>query len=271
MDIVQFTQNKFPFLAINEEISNMLKNSVTSKMKNPLNNYERLELLGDSALYYTFINYCYTQKPYSKMFSIEYGETICTRLRIKYLSTKYLSRICKLIGLDKFLNIAYNELKTRDQLEEDILEAWLGACSLFLSHEVFKQFIFELFDLLNLDLSFESCFDIKTRLNDLASILNCKFINKGTCFVEERQKFYSQMTILPTYENLIGIGFGDNIAQSENEAANHLFKLIKSQIPNFEYYYKNTKNWKKWNKFFKEYSLKRKNNHVSDIIKRKKL
>ena len=255
-NIILFTQHQLNIKIVRQCDINILWDSITTKKKNETRNYERLELLGDAYLYGCFVKYCFTQQPYCKMFSLVYGETICTRLRIKYLSTRYLADICRKIGLNKCLQQSANEINPQIQIEEDILEAWIGALTLLITPNALECYVFQLFDMLNLDLSFESCFDIKTRLNDFASALKCKYVNRGTHFVEERQQYCTEIFFSGSqYNNLNGIGFGDTVLIAEQEAAKNLFSILSTHVKDYQEVYRKTKNWKNWHTFYEQYTL----------------
>jgi dsRNA-specific ribonuclease len=165
---------------------NYNKFAVVSEPDGLCHDYQTLELLGDKALQYTFTRYLYTSE---KMKHVEIlkrkgGENISTRLVIKYLSRKYLSRICAKIGLEKMI-MSWRENLSVEELQEDVFEAWIGACSIVFTAEKLQEFLFGIYDDMNLDLSYESLVDVKTRLNDLAASLYKRLIKHDIMIIED--------------------------------------------------------------------------------------
>jgi len=268
MNILSFTINFFSKKTCTPEEILLLECSVTTEKRNEKDNYERLELLGDKLLQTYFVTYCFTTPPYNKMFSLKYGENICTRLNIKYLSTQYIVKMCNSIDLQKYIKMSPNETKSFEQIQEDVFEAWIGACSFIFDHNELKSVLFNIFNNLKIDLSFESCFDVKTRMNDFASIINTKFINLGTKYVENTDEYHTQV-YLTKYPTIFGNGYSKFQRESENLASQDLFQKIKKVCPNFEDMYKKTKNYQNWIKFKQNFiTCENKNLFLKKKIKR---
>ena len=101
--------------------------------------YGRLEYLGDAVMHCALAEYLFDR------YKTE-DEGFLTRLRIKFENNEMLSKLSKIIGLDKYAVIARNIEQSNGRKEyvgltEDIFEAFIGALSLEVSYEKCKEFI----------------------------------------------------------------------------------------------------------------------------------
>lgn len=101
--------------------------------------YGRLEYLGDCAIHYSLGKYLFTR------YDLE-DEGFLTKLRTKLEKDETLSKLSKILGLQKYAIIARNIEQAGGRLlnvhlTEDIFEAFIGALSLELSFEKLDKFI----------------------------------------------------------------------------------------------------------------------------------
>jgi dsRNA-specific ribonuclease len=81
--------------------------------------YERLEFLGDSVLHLILAEYLYNR------YNTE-DQGFLTRLRTKIENSESLVHIAKIVGLNRFIEMAHN-VKINNHIIEDIVEAFIGA------------------------------------------------------------------------------------------------------------------------------------------------
>ena len=110
--------------------------------------YERLEFLGDTVFKLILSNYIFDR--YDKM-----NEGFMTKLKIKIENRKSLSKMNKIIGLNKFIemsqNLKVNNGKNNDKILEDSFESFICAIYLDLGFDLCKSFIYSL---LNSEINF---------------------------------------------------------------------------------------------------------------------
>lgn len=101
--------------------------------------YGRLEYLGDCAIHYVLGKYLFTRYEFE-------DEGFLTKLRTKLEKDETLSKLSKILGLQKYAIIARNIEQAGGRmhnvhLTEDIFEAFIGALSLELPFEKLDKFI----------------------------------------------------------------------------------------------------------------------------------
>ena len=101
--------------------------------------YGRLEFLGDCAIHYALGKYLFTRYEFE-------DEGFLTKLRTKLEKDETLSKLAKVLGLEKYAIIArnieqINGRETNIHLTEDIFEAFIGALSLELPFDKLEKFI----------------------------------------------------------------------------------------------------------------------------------
>lgn len=101
--------------------------------------YGRLEYLGDCAIHYILGKYLFTRYEIEK-------EGFLTKLRTKLEKDETLSKLSKILGLQKYAIVARNieqanGRETNVHLTEDIFEAFIGALSLEVSFEELDRFV----------------------------------------------------------------------------------------------------------------------------------
>lgn len=101
--------------------------------------YDRLEFLGDCAIHYVLGKYLFTR--YQKQDS-----GFMTKLRTKLEKDETLSKLAKILGLQKYAIVARNIEQAGGRLlnvhlTEDIFESFIGALSLEISFDDLEKFI----------------------------------------------------------------------------------------------------------------------------------
>ncbi|AGE57525.1 RNase III [Acanthocystis turfacea Chlorella virus NTS-1] len=115
---------------------------VTAFSYNPLEEngetFERLEFLGDSVLGFLIARYLYDVFPGK-------NEGVLTRLRVKFVSGKLLSKLAHQLGLHEFIIMSQKGLyrcwHTNPKTLEDAFEALIGAIYLDLGINAARQFL----------------------------------------------------------------------------------------------------------------------------------
>jgi dsRNA-specific ribonuclease len=253
MSIIEFSNKIFNKLKIKiltkQEEDRLLASVRTAKWAkdHSTESLEFYELVGDKFLQYIFTLFCDEVEPFCKMRSIEKGESICSRMIIKYLSTKYLSKICRDIGLYKYIDYCTNETMTMEQIYEDAFEAWIGACSKTFNFDKVKEFLFEQFKKLGIDMTYDSIVDARTRLNDYLACINGRAFIKSSneisngyrvemCFQKHRS---TELKMLTT------VGVGKNIKDAELNAASLLLDQLK-KMPDYTKNINNVVSYRMW-------------------------
>ena len=106
--------------------------------------YGRLEYLGDCAIHYVLGKYLFTRYEFE-------DEGFLTKLRTKLEKDETLSKLSKILGLEKYAVVARNIEQangriTNVHLTEDIFEAFIGALSLEVSFEKLEKFILSIME-----------------------------------------------------------------------------------------------------------------------------
>jgi dsRNA-specific ribonuclease len=180
---------------------------------------------------------------------------IITRLIIKFLSGEYLTNLCRHIGLSNF--ILYNGEVSN--AEEDIFEAWIGACKLIYEPSQFSSGVFKLFDMFPISFSFQDLYDPRSILNDFSSAIQTKMVNRGTRKVSiSNAQEYENKTIIggDVIPMMIGVGYAKTKKHAEQESARKILDNYISVfgVENFFEQLKKTKTYLKWRDFFLSYN-----------------
>lgn len=240
-NIVEFTCLVFKkdVSVLTEDDKKLINQSVTTKRyaqsycENTIDHLERFELLGDKLIAFVFTKFCFSKEPFNKLLHIEGGERIVTRLVIKYLSTPWMSEMCRFTNLFKYIKRHENEPKSHDIVMEDVLESWLGLCSLIFKYEEVEQVLFDMFYKLELDLSFESLYDAKTRFNDFVNKMNGNRSNYNTEQINQidgSESYYKTEAHVTTIA-YVGIGIGKTEKQSQDAAAKDWLRWYSEKYP----------------------------------------
>jgi dsRNA-specific ribonuclease len=233
-DIISFTQDIFTF-PISTEQGERIKRSVrTAKyaQEHSTTSLEADELIGDKVLQLIIVEYCNEMEPFCLLRNLKKCEAIYTRITIKYLSTKYLSILCKIIHLDRFIDYLPNEDCLMDKIYEDAFEAWIGACFEVFGHHSVKKYLFDLFSQLNIDYCYESLYDAKTRLNDFASHFEAHVSSRELQVVDKNVHRISMTISKNNFINESVIGEG----KTQNEASKNAAEKLLEKISVMQWY-----------------------------------
>lgn len=242
-----------------DQVRDLVDSTTTKKYDASYSNtghLERLELLGDKIIAAMFDTFCMTCGDLAKLKRIEGGEWVITRLNIKYLSTSWMSRLCRDIGLDRYIKYHQNESKFVDQINEDALEAWVGACKLIFGYDSVEKFMFNKFDALGVDISFESLFDPKTIFNDFVNNISgnrSKYSTSRIDSIDGSESYWKSFASVSDYE-YEGEGSASTEKIAENNAALDWLRWFRQTSP-VKYYeiYKSLNIYIKWRKIYGEY------------------
>ena len=179
---------------------------------------ERLEFLGDSVLSIAVASYLYERYP-------DENEGFLTRMRTKLVNGKMLARLCKIIGLEKYILISKqiedNDGRGISNILEDAFEAFLAAIYQDFNYETAKTWIVSVIEN-NLDFSEL----VMQNHNYKDQIL--KYFQQNYGYMP---RFYEQnvetlnnhkvfkVCLKDSNDNIISIGTGCNKKEAENVAA----------------------------------------------------
>lgn len=163
---------------IQSQDKNLLKNALTHSSytkendSNVLENYERLEFLGDAVLKLCISNFLYKKFP-------EYSEGELTKIRSILVSDNFLAELALKLGFKPLLILGRQEDKMGGREKKSILacafEAVLGAYSLDGKYEELASFLGDTFDpwIQDIDEHFEK-FNAKAVLQEYTQSQNKK-------------------------------------------------------------------------------------------------
>ena len=127
--------NKFNIKIKNKELlETALTHSSYSNEHKGVNNYERLEYLGDAVLELVTSEYFYLYT--------DYKEGKMTKLRASYVCEKALATYAKELGIDKHIRLGHGQIHNlNDTIIADVFEAVIGAVYLDKGIEFARNFI----------------------------------------------------------------------------------------------------------------------------------
>ena len=152
--------NKFNINIKNKKLLQIaLTHSSYSNEHKGVDNYERLEYLGDAVLELVTSEYFYLYT--------EYKEGKMTKLRASYVCEKALATYAKAIGIDKHIRLGHGQMHNlNDTIIADVFEAVVGAIYLDQGFDVVKKYIDAIIiPYINKNIDFNV--DYKTRLQEL--------------------------------------------------------------------------------------------------------
>ena len=141
---------------------NYLKRSITHKSYDSLNNYEKLEFLGDRILGFVISKKLIDLYPNEK-------EGILDKKLASLVNKNQCLEVSKIIGLEKFLLIGNKKKNTKveNKILADSIEALIGAIYYDKGFEVTEKFILNMWKNF-INLSEETIIDSKTKLQEFS-------------------------------------------------------------------------------------------------------
>lgn len=167
------TKRKYLNILTDKESMELYGNAFTSELVDPVNNYQQLELLGDSTANKFIVWYMVRRFPQLKCTE---GVKIAARLKINYGSKQTFFKIAEKLGFWEFIT-ATKELRHRKKkaLLEDVFEAFIGAIETIVDNRIKQsvgyfvvyKLLKSIFDEMDISLKYEDLYDAKTRLKEL--------------------------------------------------------------------------------------------------------
>ena len=200
---------------------NNLKKSITHKSYDPLNNYEKLEFLGDRILGFVISKKLIELYPNEK-------EGILDKKLASLVNKNQCIEVAKLIGLEKFILIGNRSSKTKivNKIIADSIEALIGAIYYDKGFEVSEKFILNMWKNF-INSSDETIIDAKTKLQEhslkkFKSLPIYKLVSSSG--PRHKPKFTISVRLKDTK---LFEGIGDSKKKAEQNAAKKLLDSIK--------------------------------------------
>ena len=200
---------------------NYLKKSITHKSYDPLNNYEKLEFLGDRILGFVISKKLIELYPNEK-------EGVLDKKLASLVNKNQCLEVAKIIGLEKFILVGNKSAKAKveNKIIADSIEALIGAIYYDKGFEVSEKFILNIWKNF-IKLSEETIIDSKTKLQEYSlkkfkSLPIYKLVSSSG--PKHKPKFTISVRLKDTklYE-----GSGDSKKKAEQNAAKKLLDNIK--------------------------------------------
>jgi len=200
---------------------NNLKKSITHKSYDPLNNYEKLEFLGDRILGFVISKKLIELYPNEK-------EGVLDKKLASLVNKNQCLEVAKVIGLEKFILVGNKSAKTKveNKIIADSIEALIGAIYYDKGFEVSEKFILNMWKNF-INLSEKTIIDSKTKLQEYSlkkfkSLPIYKLVSSSG--PKHKPKFTISVRLKDTklYE-----GSGDSKKKAEQNAAKKLLDNIK--------------------------------------------
>jgi len=200
---------------------NYLKKSITHKSHDSLNNYEKLEFLGDRILGFVISKKLIELYPNQK-------EGVLDKKLASLVNKNKCIEVAKSIGLEKFILVGNKSTKTKveNKLIADSIEALIGAIYYDKGFEISEKFILNMWKNF-INLSEETIVDSKTKLQEYSlkkfkSLPIYKLVSSSG--PKHKPKFTISVRLKDTklYE-----GSGDSKKKAEQNAAKKLLDNIK--------------------------------------------
>ena len=200
---------------------NNLKKSITHKSFNPIDNYEKLEFLGDRILGFVISKKLIELYPNEK-------EGVLDKKLASLVNKNKCLEVAKIIGLEKFIFVGNNNSNTKveNKIIADSIEALIGAIYYEKGFEISEKFILSKWKKF-INLSEVTVVDSKTKLQEhslkkFKSLPIYKLISSSG--PRHKPKFIVSVKIKDTkiYE-----GSGDSKKKAEQNAAKKLLDNLK--------------------------------------------
>ncbi len=200
---------------------NYLKKSITHKSYDPLNNYEKLEFLGDRILGFVISKKLIELYPNEK-------EGVLDKKLASLVNKNQCLEVAKIIGLEKFILVGNKSAKTKveNKIIADSIEALIGAIYYDKGFEVSEKFILNIWKNF-INLSEETIIDSKTKLQEYSlkkfkSLPIYKLVSSSGPKHKPKFKISVRLKDTKLYE-----GSGDSKKKAEQNAAKKLLDNIK--------------------------------------------
>ena len=200
---------------------NYLKKSITHKSYDPLNNYEKLEFLGDRILGFVISKKLIELYPNEK-------EGVLDKKLASLVNKNQCLEVAKIIGLEKFILVGNKSAKTKveNKIIADSIEALIGAIYYDKGFEVSEKFILNIWKNF-IKLSEETIIDSKTKLQEY-SLKKFKSLPIYKLVSSSGPKHKPKFSISVRLKNTkLFEGSGDSKKKAEQNAAKKLLDNIK--------------------------------------------
>ena len=200
---------------------NNLKKSITHKSYDPLNNYEKLEFLGDRILGFVISKKLIELYPNEK-------EGILDKKLASLVNKNQCIEVAKIIGLEKFILIGNRSSKTKivNKIIADSIEALIGAIYYDKGFEVSEKFILNMWKNF-INSSDETIIDAKTKLQE-HSLKKFKSLPIYKLVSSKGPKHKPKFTIsVKLKDTKFFDGIGDSKKNAEQKAAKKLLDNLK--------------------------------------------
>jgi ribonuclease-3 len=200
---------------------NYLKKSLTHKSFDPLNNYEKMEFLGDRILGFVI------SKKLIELYPNQKEGTLDKKLASLVNKNKCLE-VAKTIGLEKFILVGNKNSKTKveNKIIADSIEALIGAIYYDKGFDVSEKFILKFWKNF-INLSAETIIDPKTKLQEY-SLKKFKSLPIYKLISSFGPKHKPMFTIsVKLKDTKFHEGSGDSKKKAEQNAAKKLLESIK--------------------------------------------
>ena len=200
---------------------NYLKKSITHKSYDPLNNYEKLEFLGDRILGFVISKKLIELYPNEK-------EGVLDKKLASLVNKNQCLEVAKVIGLEKFILVGNKSAKTKveNKIIADSIEALIGAIYYDKGFEVSEKFILNMWKNF-INLSEETIIDSKTKLQEY-SLKKFKSLPIYKLVLSSGPRHKPKFTIsVKLKDTKLYEGYGDSKKKAEQNAAKKLLDNIK--------------------------------------------
>ena len=200
---------------------NYLKKSITHKSYDPLNNYEKLEFLGDRILGFVISKKLIELYPNEK-------EGVLDKKLASLVNKNQCLEVAKIIGLEKFILVGNKGAKTKveNKIIADSIEALIGAIYYDKGFEVSEKFILSIWKNF-INLSEETIIDSKTKLQEY-SLKKFKSLPIYKLVSSSGPKHKPNFAIsVRLKDTKLFEGSGDSKKKAEQNAAKKLLDNIK--------------------------------------------
>ena len=200
---------------------NNLKKSITHKSYDPLNNYEKLEFLGDRILGFVI------SKKLISLYPNE-NEGVLDKKLASLVNKNKCLEVAKIISLEKFILVGNKNVKSKieNKIIADSIEALIGAIYYEKGLEISEKFILNMWKSF-INLSEKTIIDPKTKLQEYSlkkfkSLPIYKFVSSSGPKHKPNFKISVKLKNTKFFD-----GFGDSKKKAEQNAAKKLLDSLK--------------------------------------------